>query len=281
MTFSWKSLLFVPGNNPSRIGKAAALTVDAVIIDLEDAVAAEQKAEARAQLTDAIATVTAAGRPVVVRINSRWSDVIADLAVAVQEGVAAIMVPKVQHSARLAVLGEMIAEMAEERNLPRRPAMIVLIEDPEGLAQIDSLAAVDGVIGLALGTEDFSLALGVPPSGESLVLPCRQIALAAARRGIMALGLPVSIATIEDRDAWSSAARQARAMGMSGALCIHPAQVESVNQVFSPSAEEIAFARGALEAWDAAGGAGVIRHAGRMIDLPVVLAAQRLLGSSS
>lgn len=274
---SWRSLLFVPGNNPARIAKAAGVDADAVIVDLEDAVAADQKPAARSGLADAAALLASAGRPALVRINSRWTDIAADLAVSVRENMAGIMVPKVRAAGRLSTASEMIAELSEDRGLARIPTIIALIEDSEGLARMHEIAAVEHVAGLALGTEDFSLAMGVPPSPERLDLPCRQMALAAARQGIRAFAMPISIATIDDQDAWSAAAAKARAMGISGALCIHPKQVPIVNQTFAPSDEELSFAQGAIAAWGQAGGKGVIQHGARMIDLPVILAAERLL----
>jgi citrate lyase subunit beta/citryl-CoA lyase len=89
---------------------------------------------------------------------------------------------------------------------------------------------VPGVIGLALGSEDFALAIGVPPSPEALDLPCRLLALSTSSAGCMALGLPVSIATIEDAAAWQKAVHLARASGLTGALCNHPRQVAAVTR---------------------------------------------------
>jgi citrate lyase subunit beta/citryl-CoA lyase len=277
MTPMWRSLLFVPADDEQRLAKVATRGADAVILDLEDAVAIDRKEAARQSLAAASAAIGRAGCPVVVRINSRWNDVAADLDATVRPGVSAIMVPKVEDAARLTVIGEMVRELAGDRGLPQAPDLIALIESPAGLRQIDAIAAVPGVIGLALGTEDFSLALGVPPSRDCLDLPCRHLALAAAVRGQMALGLPISIATIKDAAAWAGAIAEAQAVGMTGALCIHPAQIAPVNNGFAPSAAEIERARRVLAAWDDARGASVITVDGRMIDLPVVLAARKLV----
>ncbi|QUT06778.1 CoA ester lyase [Sphingobium phenoxybenzoativorans] len=273
----WRSLLFVPADDEQRLAKVATRGADAVIIDLEDAVAIDRKAAARRSVNGATSMIAQAGCPVVVRINSLWRDVTADLDAAVHPGVAAIMAPKVEDAARLTVIGEMVRELARERGLAEAPGLIALIESPVGLRQIDAIAAVPGVIGLALGTEDFSLALGVPPSPQCLDLPCRQIALAAAVRGQMAIGLPISIATIKDEAAWADAIAAAKAIGMTGALCIHPAQIGPVNGGFSPGAAEVDRARRVLAAWDNAQGASVITLDGRMIDLPVVLAARKVV----
>jgi citrate lyase subunit beta/citryl-CoA lyase len=276
VTPRWRSLLFVASDDRVRLQKIAERGADAVILDLEDAVLPERKPAARDGLAEVIAALAENSCLIVVRINSAWRDVYADLAVAVCAGVAAIMVPKVENSGRLAVIAEMVAEFAQTAGVPV-PGLIALVESPAGLAAIDAIADVDSVIGLALGSEDFSLSLGVSPSAEALDLPCRVMALAAARRGLIALGLPISIATIDDQVAWQAAVRTARAIGLTGALCIHPRQIAAVNQGFAWSAAEIAAAARVVAAWDAAGGAGVIQLDGRMVDLLVVLAARRTL----
>lgn len=103
------------------------------------------------------------------------------------------------------------------------------------------------------------------------------VALAGARIGVMALGLPISIATIDDEAAWASAAARARAFSMTGALCIHPRQIGPINRCFGVSADEVDDARRVLDAWRAAANPGALLVDGRMVDLPVVLAAQRVV----
>lgn len=280
MTPIWRSLLFVPADDAPRLAKVTTRGADAVILDLEDAVAMDRKAPARQSLATAIPMLADAECPAIVRINSRWRDVVEDLNAAVRPGLSAIMAPKVEDGARLSVIGEMIGELAAERGMTETPGLIALVESPAGLMRIEAIAATPGVIGLALGSEDFSLALGVPPSPASLDLPCRNLALAAAVREQMAIGLPVSIATIRDEAAWTNGIAAARAIGMTGALCIHPAQVAPVNAGFAPSAAEIEQARRVIAAWDNAAGASVITVNGRMIDLPVVLAARTTISRS-
>jgi citrate lyase subunit beta/citryl-CoA lyase len=171
----------------------------------------------------------------------------------------------------------MVSEIVPYAGLDETPGMIALLESPAGLAEIKQIAEVPGVVGLALGSEDFSLAMGVPPTPAVLDLPCRRMAWEAARCGIMALGLPVSITTISDADAWDDGIRAARAVGMTGALCIHPRQVVPANEGFAPTSAEVERAHRILAAWEEAAGAGVIQVDGKMIDRPVVLAAQRVV----
>jgi len=119
-----------------------------------------------------------------------------------------------------------------------------------------------------------------PAGHEALDLPCKLVALAAASRGLAALGAPASISEFRDLDGYREAIRRARAIGLSGALCIHPAQVAIANEGFAPSAAEIAQARDIVEAWEKGGGRGVVAANGRMIDAPVVARARRVLAGA-
>lgn len=279
MNLGWRSLLFAAADDHARLGKIAGRGADAVILDLEDAVPPARKADARAGLPAVVDALAAQGCALVVRINAGWVDAMADLIAAVRPGVAAIMVPKVEDAARLTVVSRMVAEIAADARLQAMPGLIALVESPAGIAELNAIAAVSGMTGLALGSEDFSLALGVPPARAALELPCRLLALAAAGRGLMALGLPVSIATIEDETAWAEGVRSGRAIGLTGALCIHPRQIAPANLGFAPTDAEVEQARRVLDAWNAAHGAGVIQLDGKMIDRPVVRAAQRVLAA--
>lgn len=273
----WRSLLFVAADDVARLARIASRGADAVILDLEDAVPPARKVAARVGLGAVVAGLAAQDCTVVVRINAGWSDAVADLAAAVRPGVAAIMVPKVEDDERLRCIADLIHELAVDEELIDPPTLIALIESPRGLQNLEAIAAVPAVTGLAIGSEGFSLALRVPPSPQALDLPCRMLALAAAPCGLMAIGLPVSIATIADTDAWRAAIEHGRAIGITGALCVHPAQVALANAGFAPSADAVTRARRIVERWDAEPDAGVILVDGRMIDRPVVEAARRTL----
>lgn len=249
----WRSLLFVPGDNAARIEKAHERGADAIILDLEDSVAAAAKPEARAALPAAVSALYAKGATIVVRINSGWRQAMADLDKAVRPYVTAIMIPKVGDPKYVAVLGDIMNEFEAERGLPLGGiGVIALIESPAGLTASTKIVSVPSVIGLALGSEDFALALGVPPTQACLDLPSRQLALAAAERGLMALAVPFSIAAYKEEEAYRDAAVAARAFGATGALCIHPLQVGIANLVFDTTAAERAEARAIVLAWNEA-----------------------------
>lgn len=273
----WRSLLFVAADDAARIEKVTTRGADAIILDLEDAVPPARKVAARIDLAEHVTALVGQSARVVVRINAGWGDALADMAAAVVPGVAAIMVPKVEDAERLRTVADLISEFATDEGLAEPPAIIALIESPLGLQHMNAIARVPEVIGLALGSEDFSLALRVPPSPRALDLPCRLLALAAAPRELMALGLPVSIAAIGDMNAWQAAVEQGRAIGITGALCVHPAQVAVANAGFAPSPDAVAEARRIVGGWEAASDPGVLQIDGRMIDRPVVEAARRTI----
>lgn len=252
---------------------------DAVILDLEDAVPADAKVGARAALPDAIAMLAGQGQPVVVRINGPWREAMADLEAALCPGVAAIMVPGCERADRLTVVAEMVAELAADRALGAVPGLIALVESAAGLVNLPALAAVPQLIGIALGSEDLALDMGVDPGTGLLDLPSRQIALAARAHGLMALAVPISIAVYADGDAYRAAAESGRSWGVSGAICIHPAQVHIANETFQASERDRDAARAIVQAWAGRGSSGVVSLGGRMIDLPVVQRAQRLLAA--
>jgi len=275
----WRSLLFVPADQP-RFLEGLPRGADAVILDLEDSVALASKAQARARVPAVVADLSGRGIDVTVRINAPWRLAYADLEAAVVEGARAIVLPKVEHADRVRVISGMIGELEAERGLRiGMVGVIAMVESPVALPRVHDIAAIDRVIGLALGSEDFSLVLGVTPSPANLLLPCQSIALAAAAAGIMAIGLPVSLANFTDLDAYEAGATLGREIGLTGALCVHPAQVPAINAAFSLSGEEREEAERIVAAWDraVAHGEAVLSLDGRMIDLPVANRARMLL----
>ena len=278
--YRWRSMLFVPGNNLNLLAKAHSRGADAIIIDLEDSVAERDKPLARSALPAAVAALYKHSADVVVRINASWRDAIADLEAAVLPGLSAIMVPKVAAPERISVLAEILAEFENERQLAvSHIGLIALIESPAALTSLPAIAALKPLIGLALGTEDFALELGVPPSNASLDLPMRQIALAAASRKLMAFAAPISIAAYNDVPAYRAALQASRDVGVTGAICIHPSQVAVANECFSIDEKEFTEAETIVAAWRIAEreGRSVTSIDGRMIDRPVVQRALRII----
>lgn len=284
MSLPYRSLLFVPADNAKLLERAHERGADAVILDLEDSVLPAGKPDARRGLAARIERLHGLGVPILVRLNGGWRDAVADLEAAVRPGVVALMVPKAEDAGALRVLSAMIGEWEAERGLtPGAIGLAALIESPLGLERLADIAAAPRVVALALGSEDFALALGVEPTEALLALPCRQIALTAAACGLAALGLPGSLAEFRDLDAYRAMAAQARAVGITGALCIHPAQLAVVRDVFAPSAADVAWAGRVVAAWDEAqaAGRGAVSVDGRMVDRPVAERAKTILAHAA
>jgi len=275
----WRSLLFVPADRPRLLEKAHERGADAVIIDLEDAVRPAEKAQARAAAAEAVTALAEHGVDVVVRINAPWRMAMEDLEAVVRPGLTAVLAPKVDDAWRLTVLAELLNDLELERGLSAGAVgLLALIELPAALPRLEAITASRRLVGLAFGSEDFSAALGAAPVPAALAAACQQVAYAAAARGVMALGSPASIGEFRDLRAWRAGLDQARAMGMSGALCVHPDQIADANAAFEPSEEEVIQAQAILKAW-AQADAGATALGGKMIDAPVVARAQRVLAA--
>lgn len=258
MTFSPPiAPLFVPGDRPERFAKAAASGADAVIIDLEDAVAPEAKARARGNLRVGLIET-----PVILRVNAigtAWHD--EDIAAAIAAEAGGVMVPKAEDPAAIAALTMRLDGMP----------VLALIESAQGLAAARQIARIPGVTSLAFGSVDYCLDLGMAHRTE-LLLPARSELVLAARLGELLPPLDGVTTQLDDISVTQADARHARELGMGGKMCIHPRQVAPVQQAFLPSEAELAWARRVLGA-----GEGASALDGEMIDRPVHERAQRIL----
>jgi citrate lyase subunit beta/citryl-CoA lyase len=261
-----RSLLFVPADRPDRYAKALGSGADEVIVDLEDAVAAERKATARDSLRTWLATATA---PVLVRVNgveSEWFD--EDLALCAYASVGGIMLPK----------AESAVGVARVVDVARGKRVLPLIETARGIDAARELAAVRGVDRLAFGNLDFMIDMGIEDTHDALLHFRSQLVLASRLAGCLP---PVDGVTtsFDDLQAVAADATRARALGFGGKLCIHPRQVKPINRAFTPDARTRAWARRVVEAIERSGGAAVAVD-GKMVDRPVLLRAQRILEQS-
>ena len=258
-----RSYLFVPADRPERFAKAQASGADAVIIDLEDAVAPHAKATARAALADWLDTGQG---PVVVRINGIDTEWFADdLALAARPGVMAVMLPKAARADDLACVRAAVPSAA----------LLPLVETAEGIDRVREIAGAAGVQRLVFGSIDLQLDLAISGDGEELLLFRSQLVL-ASRLAQLAPPVDGVSTAIDDQIALQADAQRARRLGFGAKLCIHPRQVATVNDAFSPAASEIAWAqRVVAAAADAQGAAFAVD--GKMVDKPVLLRAQALL----
>lgn len=257
---SLRAPLFVPASRPDRFAKAAASGTDAVILDLEDAVAARDKIGARAHLGTPLP-----GTRLIVRVNAADTDWHAgDIAALRHIAVAAVMLPKAQSASDLTML---------ERVLGRDVAVIALVETAAGLAAARDLARHPMIRQLAFGSVDYCADLGCDPSREALLSARSELVLASRLAGIAP---PLDGVTTDLSDAGAAAdeARHARSLGMGGKMCIHPAQVPAVTQAFLPTARDIDWARRVLAAGD-----GAVAIEGEMVDAPVRRRAEAILAA--
>lgn len=277
----WRSLLFVPAHIEKFVNNAHRRCADACILDLEDSVPAMQKSAARQLAGAASELIAAQGPDVLVRINPLEENGRADLQAVVGVAVRAVVVPKVSAAVDVQSVAQELEQLERSRNLPLGHTLILAqIEDVRALPALDEIAvASPRLMGMSLGSEDFSLSAGMEPVLETLFWPNQQVAFACRRAGILPFGFPGSIADFSDLPRFRQTVLLARQLGMVGALCIHPGQVGVLNEVLSPSSQDVEYAKGVLaeQARAEAEGRGAFAYQGKMIDPPVVARAHELL----
>ncbi len=258
-----RSYLFVPANRTERYEKALSTQADAVIIDLEDAVPVEQKNSARQVLSQWL--LEHPEQKVMVRVNSSQTEWFTqDIQLVQYPNVSAIVLPKAESV-------EDIKVILDIRNIDIFP----LIETPLGFSKVREIALAPQVCSLMFGSIDFQLEMNMQGGYLELLSFRNELVLASKLAGI---GAPVDGVTVDFKDQALICleTQQAKNLGFSGKLCIHPAQVAIVNKVFSPTEEEIEWAKQVLEIVDQSQGQAVSLN-GKMIDLPVILKAKKIL----
>jgi citrate lyase subunit beta / citryl-CoA lyase len=277
----WRSILYVPGNVPKFIDKAHERGADCILVDLEDSVTVAEKPTARALLPETMKKVVRGGADVAVRINRPMRLAIPDIEAAVRPGLAALFITKTEGVQHLRLLDEAVSEMERERGMPvGSVGFAAMIEHPRALAELNDIAErAPRVIAMMLGGEDFALETGSVPSDESLELPKRLVAFAAQAHGVAMIGILGTVADYSDPAAYKKSAERARRFGFSGGTCVHPGLVQALNEAFTPSADDVAHARKLIAADEkaAAEGRGSFTVDGKMIDIPVIDRARRLL----
>ena len=277
----WRSLLYVPVNVEKYVEKAHLRGADCIQLDLEDSVPAGEKDAARKLVPSAAKRVRRGGAGVVVRINSPRELAEADLESSICEDVDGIAVTKAQNADHVRRIDEFVSRLEAKRGLRTgHTRLIAMIETPAAFFEMPAIAGSSPrLVAMNIGGEDFALEAGMEPTEETLLMPKQQMIFAARSAGLMPLGFIASVAGFGDWDAFRRMVRRSRQFGFMGAGCIHPGQVPIVNQEYSPSAEEVAYARRVVEenAKAQAAGRGSFALDGKMIDVPVVIRAQRLL----
>jgi len=270
-----RSVLYMPSSNDRALEKAKSIPCDALILDLEDAVAPDAKPAAR----DAACTAAAGGeyglREVTIRVNgadTEWHD--DDLRAACAAGPDAIVVPKVNTADAVLALVDAMASYGA----PEHTRLWAMVETPVAMLHAEEIAAAsERLTVLVMGTNDLAKELyaeHVP--GRQPLLAGLGLALLAARATGKAI-LDGVFNDVQDSEGFLAECRQGRELGFDGKTLIHPGQVEGANAAFAPSEQAVDDARGILQAWEDGAGSGVVTYRGRMIENLHVDTARRTL----
>jgi len=277
----WRSLLYVPVNVAKYVEKAHTRGADCIQLDLEDSVPAAEKDNARKLVQGAARRVRRAGADVVVRINSPFEVSRKDLPFCISNEVEGIALTKCENADHVRRIDDLISRLEAKNGVAAgHTRLIAMIETPAAFFEMPAIArASPRLAAMNIGGEDFALENGMEPLEETLLMPKQQMIFAARSAGLMPLGFIASVAGFGDWPAFRKMVQRSRRFGFMGAGCIHPGQVPIVNEEYTPSAEEAAYARRVIEENARAEAAGRASFAidGKMIDLPVVVRAQRLL----
>jgi citrate lyase subunit beta / citryl-CoA lyase len=280
-----RSWMFVPGHRQRMIDKAFGLDADAIMLDIEDGVAPNEKDAARKNIAESLGREKTPGSPArYVRINAiGHARMDADLEAVIRPGLEGLVCPKVDTPDEVRKIDAILNDQEPKNNLKKGSVkLLIAIESPRGLLNAPAIAASSPrVAGLLFGAEDFGREIGLPTvrEGEArdLIYARSSIVIAAASSHVQAVdGVWVDL---NDTQGLSGFARQSRQLGFSGMSCIHPSQVDAINTIFSPTAEEIDYCQKVLQAFEEANarGDGSIAFGGQLIDRPIVERARRTI----
>jgi len=277
----WRSLMYVPVNVDKYVDKAHTRGADVIQLDVEDSVPPAEKAKARTLVEAAAKKVRRAGADVVVRINRPLSLAVRDLEHSICPDVDAIACTKVDSASHIRLLDELVTELEEKRGMPvGHTQFIAMVETADAFFRIHEIVrASPRIVATCIGGEDFALDNNMQPTGEALFYPKQHMVFAANSAGIMPIGFVDSVAGFGDWDKFRKMVRRSRDFGFMGAGCIHPGQVTIVNEEYTPTNDEVEYARKLvkLDQEAAAAGRGSWSLDGKMIDIPIIVRAQKLI----
>lgn len=276
-----RSFLFAPGNHARRVEKALTLPADAVILDLEDAVAVSEKPATRDLVVKAFAQ-TRHGR-LYVRVNAyatEWCH--EDIVAIVRSGLDGIILPKVESADQLRSADWLLSNLERERGLPAGGIdLIPIIETALGVSNIGAIAGSGSrTKRLAFGAGDYTLDLGMVWSRDEMeLLPARSAVVMASRAAGIDPPLDTVWADLRDAEGFARSAERAAALGFQGKMCIHPDQIAVTNTAFSPSEQQLSWAKRVMAAFDEAETKGLasIQLDGQFIDYPIVQRARQVV----
>lgn len=277
----WRSLMYCPVNVEKYVDKAHTRGADVIQLDLEDSVPHAEKAAARKLVESAATRVRRGGADVVVRFNQPLALAVRDLEHSVCPDVDALACTKILGAAHVQLLDELVSGLEEKRGMRvGHTKFIVMVETAAAFFHMrEIVSASPRIVACNLGGEDFALDNNMQPVGAALLYPKQQMIFAANAAGIVPLGFIDSIAGFGDWDAFRSMVRRSRDFGFKGAGCIHPGQVSIVNQEYTPTEAEVEYAQKLiqLDQQAAASGRGSFTLDGKMVDIPIIVRAQKLI----
>ena len=294
--------LFGPGSRPELFEKMASSQADVINLDLEDSVAPPNKIEARQNISKAIGNIDWAGKTLSVRINGLdteyWVDDILSLVEHSSERLDCIMIPKVGNSSDIYAVDALVTALEKKNNRKKSLNFEIIIETAAGLENINEIAlASDRLVAMSFGVADYAASMGMQTTniggtqegyytnsvnGEKLLMdPWHHpmVAMIAACRANGILPVDGPFGDISDQENYVAQAKRSATLGMVGKWAIHPSQVGLANQVFTPSDDAIANAKGIISAMEAAEaeGAGAAVFKGKLIDIASIKQAKVLI----
>ena len=285
----FRSALFIPGGNEKMLNKASSIDADLIIFDLEDSVLEAEKPNARRLVQQVLQDEALAQRSLAVRINAMDTPHLQeDLAVVMAGQPDIILLPKLENGEQLLQLSALLDSLEAKNNIPANSTKVIAItgETPTGVLGFDSIDnPCDRLVGLSWGPEDLATELGATANRdtEGKFLPpfelLRTLCLLKAKElGVQAIDTVFT--GIGNSEGLVAECIAAHSIGYTGKLAIHPSQIELINQAFSPTEEELIRAKKIVDLFAANPNAGALQLDNKMVDIPHLKQAQRLLARS-
>jgi citrate lyase subunit beta / citryl-CoA lyase len=278
-----RSSLIMPVNQPRFVDKAYLRGADAIVLDLEDSVPPAEKGRARTMVKEAIPVAARGGADVFVRINKPVEMLVEDLEAAIHPGLTGLALPKVESAAEIHMLDELTTYWEKRHGVSQGTVQFALsVETAKGVMRAEEIAvASPRIASIGAGPEDLALDLGIEATVEGtelLYIKLRMIVVANAA-GVIPMGLMGTLADYADLEGLARSAKEANRVGFRGAGLIHPLQVPICNEAYAPPPQQVQWSKRVIEAFEEglARGTASVALDGRMIDIPIVDKARRVL----
>lgn len=279
---TFRSLLFVPGNNPKMLTKAVGLPMDALVPDLEDSVPPEEKPNARAVLSEYLPALASGGRPLFVRCNGVGTNMTwDDLKAIVSKHIVGISIGKMESREMAIELATMLSVLERDRGLPDGYTKIIpWIESGKALANVREIAAsTSRMLGIGFGAEDYSADMGIARTKEGAEIATARVLVAIAARAADIVAFDTPNVDFSDMANLTQDCNTAKSLGMKGKFAIHPKQIDVINQTFKPTQTEVDWAKKIVQAFEDGKkrGTAAVAVDGKMVDTPIWKNAVKIL----